>query len=134
MVLGGSPADVEALSNLGVRAARGQERQDLGLALGQRRAAPGPRAPGGAEAPQQFGRRVGVAESTQALERPERDTRLSDRRRRHVRRERPGKGEPRARSLQRQFEPREALERRLEVGRGSLSSLSRVHASAGELG
>src|SRR5919198_1862867 len=58
VVLGGAAADHQPLGDVGVRQPVGEEREDLGLALGQRPVALGPGATARAEFPQE--RRRGI--------------------------------------------------------------------------
>ena len=90
VMLGSAPADVEALGDLRVGAARRKQRKNLRLPLCERAVALRPYSPAGAELAQQAGRRVYVSGRTDALERPKCETRLGDRRFRRSRGNRPG--------------------------------------------
>jgi hypothetical protein len=134
VVLGCSPADVEPLRDLGVRASFGQERQDLGLALRQRPVALREAPRGGSELSEYGRRSVGVPGCAETLEDLQRVLRLFDRCRGRGRGECPGERDPGLRGFESQAELGEELEGRLEVRPRLLVSSSGSDRSPGELG
>ncbi len=129
-----APADVEALGDLRIRAPRRQQRQDLGLPLGQRPVALWPCPPAGAELAQQAGRRVDVAGRADALEGPKCETRLGDRCLGSCRSDGPGQLELCPPRLERQVQVRESPQGGLEMEGRPLVSLGGVHAPGGQVG
>ena len=127
-----SPADVEALRDLGVREPFGQERQDFSLALGQRPVPLRERPRRGSELAQHDRRRISVPGRAKALERVKRVPRLFDRCCRRVRGERARQRDPGLRGFEGQAEPGEQLQRRLEVCARLLVSSSGSDRAAGE--
>src|SRR3954447_12575837 len=67
MVFGGAAADHQAIGDVGVREAVGEQRQDLGLALGEGPVGPGPGAPACAQLAQEGRGDVGVPVRAQPL-------------------------------------------------------------------
>ena len=133
-MLSRAAADREALRDLRVGATGGQQGQYLRLPLRQRPVVPRPCAATRAQPAQQTGRRVGVRRRTDALECPERETRLGDRRFGSQLSHGAGQLELRPPGLERQVEGCKAPQRRLEMREGSVIPLGGTHTACCQLG